>query len=125
MYDNKMSTRIIYESFHFSFLAFVIISLALLIATIAGPKNRALIIICIIIAIASCGLAWASFGVNHLDIGAHFAGILMGISNCMGSVPGFLVPVLTGYVVENTNVCLTFPLEFNIFSLLFYFLVET
>jgi hypothetical protein len=82
--------------------------LALLIATLASPDNRALIVICIIIAIGSCGLAWASFGVNHLDIGAHFAGILMGLSNCIGSTPGFLVPILTGYVVENTNVSLTF-----------------
>jgi hypothetical protein len=78
--------------------------LALLIATLSGPDNRALIVICIIIAIASCGPAWASFGVNHLDIGAQFAGILMGLSNCVGSTPGFLVPILTGYVVENTDV---------------------
>jgi hypothetical protein len=78
--------------------------LALLIATLLDTNHRLLIIICIIIAIGSCGPAWASFGVNHLDIGAHYAGVLMGISNCVGSMPGFLVPILTGYIVENTNV---------------------
>jgi hypothetical protein len=78
--------------------------LALLIATLLNTNHRILIIISIIIAIGSCGPAWASFGVNHLDIGAHYAGILMGLSNCVGSIPGFLVPILTGYIVENTNV---------------------
>ncbi len=78
--------------------------MALLIATLLDTNHRILIIICIIIAIGSCGPAWASFGVNHLDIGAHYAGILMGLSNCVGSIPGFLVPILTGYIVEDTNV---------------------
>ncbi len=78
--------------------------MALLIATLLDANHRALIILCIIIAIGSCGPAWASFGVNHLDIGGHYAGILMGLSNCIGSTPGFLVPILTGYIVEDTNV---------------------
>lgn len=85
-------------------LAFIVIALALLVVTLLDKKHRALIIICIIIAIGSCGPAWASFGVNHLDIGAHYAGILMGLSNCIGSTPGFLVPILTGYIVEDTTV---------------------
>ena len=78
--------------------------MALLLATLLNATHRALIILSIIVAIGSCGPAWASFGVNHLDIGAHYAGILMGLSNCVGSIPGFLVPMLTGYIVEHTNV---------------------
>jgi hypothetical protein len=58
----------------------------------------------IIVAISSCGPAWASFGVNHLDIGGSYAGILMGLSNCIGSMPGFLIPTLTGYLVEHPQV---------------------
>jgi len=85
-------------------LAFVIIALALLCVTLLSANQRILIIICIIIAIGSCGLAWASFGVNHLDIGAHFAGVLMGLSNCVGSIPGIVAPILTGYIVENPYV---------------------
>lgn len=86
------------------YVAFTVISLALFVATLLSSNHRALIIASIVIAIGSCGPAWASFGVNHLDIGAHYAGILMGLSNCLGSTPGFLVPVLTGYIVENTSV---------------------
>ncbi|CAF1172595.1 unnamed protein product [Adineta steineri] len=84
-------------------ISFIVISLALLFVTLLDTNHRALIIIGIIIAIGSCGPAWASFGVNHLDIGAHYAGILMGLSNCVGSTPGFLIPILTGYVVEDTH----------------------
>lgn len=87
--------------------AFIVIALALLVATLLDSRHRALIIVCIIVAIGSCGPAWASFGVNHLDIGAHYAGILMGLSNCIGSTPGFLAPLLTGYIVEHTNVSLS------------------
>jgi ACS family sodium-dependent inorganic phosphate cotransporter-like MFS transporter 5 len=88
----------------FFFPAFIVMSLALLLVTLLNTNQRTLIIISIIVAIGSCGPAWASFGVNHLDIGAQYAGILMGLSNCVASMPGFLVPILTGYVVENTHV---------------------
>lgn len=86
------------------FLALIVITLALLLVTILDVNHRFLIILCMIIAIGSCGPAWASFGVNHLDIGAQYAPILMGLSNCIGSMPGFLVPLLTGYIVENPSV---------------------
>ncbi len=98
--------------------------MALLVVTLLEIKHRALIIICIIIAIGSCGPAWASFGVNHLDIGAHYAGILMGLSNCVGSIPGFLVPILTGYIVEDTSVRLCFIIS-NFYIKKFFFLVKT
>lgn len=78
--------------------------MSLLGATLLSASHRFLIVICVTIAIGSCGLAWASFGVNHLDIGAHFAGILMGLSNCIGSMPGIIAPTLTGYIVDNPNV---------------------
>ena len=80
------------------------ISIAFSIVTLLTERHQTLIIIVITIAIASCGPAWASFGVNHLDIGGHYAGILMGLSNSIGSTPGFLVPMVTGYVVRNTHV---------------------
>merc|ERR1712127_1039691 len=39
------------------------------------------IIISLMFAVGFGGMAWASFGVNHLDIGAGYANVLMGISN--------------------------------------------
>ncbi|CAF1558772.1 unnamed protein product [Rotaria sp. Silwood1] len=84
-------------------ISFIITVLALLLVTLLQAKHRALIITGIVIATAGCGPAWASFGVNHLDIGAHYAGILMGLSNSFGSVPGILVPTITGYIVSDTQ----------------------
>ncbi|UJR08726.1 hypothetical protein I4U23_012983 [Adineta vaga] len=107
-------------------ISFIVISLALLMVTLLNANHRALIIIGIIIAIGSCGPAWAGFGVNHLDIGAHYAGVLMGLSNCVGSIPGFLVPILTGYVVEDTHIKREWDIIFIvsilicIFVLMFY-----
>ena len=49
------------------------------------------------------GLTWAGFGVNHLDVAPRYAAILMGISNTVGTIPGIIVPSLTGsIVVERT-----------------------
>ena len=86
------------------FSALIVIALSLLLATFVGSEHRFMIICCMIIATGSCGPAWASFGVNHLDIGAQYAAILMGLSNCIGSMPGFIIPLLTGYIVEHPNV---------------------
>ncbi|CAF1942075.1 unnamed protein product [Rotaria magnacalcarata] len=49
------------------------------------------------------GPAWASAGVNQLDIAGRYAAILMGISISIGSTPGFLAPMITGYIVENPH----------------------
>ena len=45
------------------------------------------------------GLTWAGFGVNHLDVAPRYAAILMGISNTVGTIPGIIVPSLTGSIV--------------------------
>lgn len=39
--------------------------------------------------------------VNMLDIAPRFAGILMGISNSIGSTSGFLSPMLVGFLTRN------------------------
>ncbi|CAF3309274.1 unnamed protein product [Rotaria socialis] len=82
-------------------ISFIVMILGFLAVTLLDAKHRALIMIGIIVVIGTCGPAWASFGVNHLDIGGHYAAVLMGISNCIGSTPGFIVPVITGYIVQN------------------------
>ncbi|CAM4816679.1 unnamed protein product [Rotaria magnacalcarata] len=59
--------------------------LLLAISVIIYNDDRALIVI------GACGPAWASFGVNHLDIGGHYAAVLTGMSNCIGSTPAALM----------------------------------
>lgn len=47
--------------------------------------------------------ALAGFGVNHLDIGPRYAGILLGFSNTAGTIPGIVGVTLTGYILDVTG----------------------
>jgi len=38
-----------------------------------------------------------------LDIAPRFAGIIIGISNVFGSMPGFISPMLVGYITVNNT----------------------
>jgi MFS family permease len=45
----------------------------------------------------------AGFLVNHLDIGPRYAGVLMGLTNTIGTIPGILAPIITGLIVQFTG----------------------
>jgi hypothetical protein len=45
----------------------------------------------------------AAFGVNHLDIGPRYAGILMGITNTAATIPGIFGPIAVGYILSATG----------------------
>lgn len=47
------------------------------------------------------GLTWSGFPVNHLDIAPRYAGILIGISNCLATLPGIFSPLLVGVLTPN------------------------
>ncbi|CAF4719309.1 unnamed protein product, partial [Rotaria magnacalcarata] len=105
---------------------FTIIASGFLLITVLDNEDRALIVVGSIIVIGACGPAWASFGVNHLDIGGNYAAVLMGISNCFGSTPGFIVPLITGYIVQNSqlkrewNDVFIIPIFISVATLMFY-----
>jgi ACS family sodium-dependent inorganic phosphate cotransporter len=53
---------------------------------------------------ACCGaMSLAAFGVNHLDVGPRYAGILMGISNTAATLPGIIGVAATGFILELTG----------------------
>ena len=45
----------------------------------------------------------AGFLVNHLDIGPRYAGVLMGVTNTIGTIPGILAPAITGFIIQFTG----------------------
>jgi ACS family sodium-dependent inorganic phosphate cotransporter len=47
--------------------------------------------------------ALSGFGVNHLDIGPRYAGILLGFSNTAGTIPGIVGVTLTGLILDATG----------------------
>jgi len=51
----------------------------------------------------SSALAFSGFGVNHLDVGPRYAGVLMGISNTAATVPGIIGVAVTGVILQATG----------------------
>lgn len=58
----------------------------------------------VILAVAFSAFSQAGYNVNHLDIAPNFAGILMGISNTIATIPGFLAPYVVGVLTDTENV---------------------
>ena len=50
-------------------------------------------------AVGFSGAGCAGYGTNHLDIAPHIAGILLGISNTLATVPGIVAPIIVGDLV--------------------------
>ncbi len=49
------------------------------------------------------GLSQSAYGVNHLDIGPSYAGILMGLSNTIATIPGIAGVAAAGLIVQLTR----------------------
>eukprot|EP00794_Sanderia_malayensis_P012121 gene12121-13372_t len=43
----------------------------------------------------------AAYSINHLDVAPNYAGVLQGITNSAGTVPGFIAPLVVGVLTEN------------------------
>lgn len=52
------------------------------------------------IAIVTSGAVYCGYFINHIDIAPNYAGILMAVTNTVATVPGILVPILVGRLVE-------------------------
>ena len=53
------------------------------------------------IAVAFFGLSFTGFMVNPLDIAPKYAGIIIGLSNCISTTPGFIGPSLVGIITRD------------------------
>jgi len=49
------------------------------------------------------GIGMSGFGPNMIDILPEFSGMLMGISNTIGTLPGIVGVSLTGYILDQTH----------------------
>lgn len=71
----------------------------------AGPllvlpatSSPAAVIALVSISAAANSLGLSAFGVNHLDIAPRYAGVLMGISNTIATLPGIVGVAATGFI---------------------------
>ncbi|XP_057668510.1 sialin-like [Diorhabda carinulata] len=94
---NKLSNSFIRKSFvAFGFgiqFLFIIISIYWL-----SPVTTTL---CLTVALGFGGFSMAGFSVNSLDLSPQFAGIIVGLSNTIATLPGIVSPILTGYIVTD------------------------
>ncbi len=73
---------------------------ALPLLALPAAHSAAFAIALITISAAANGLGLAAYGVNHLDVGPTYAGILMGISNTIAAIPGMIGVAVAGFIVQ-------------------------
>lgn len=56
----------------------------------------------LVILIGVNSAAYLGFLTNHIDLSPNFAGILMGVANCMANFMGVIAPLLVGFIVTDS-----------------------
>ena len=87
-----------------------------LVGYVGCDRVRAVIFLCV--ACLGAGLTMSGCNVNHLDIAPQYAGVLMGITNCGATIPGFAGPAVVGALTENNvSIIVSLLLVFNLLLL--------
>ena len=81
--------------------AFAIGAIALM--AVPAAASPAIAVAMLTVAASANGISSAAFGVNHLDVAPTYAGILMGISNTIATIPGIIGVAATGMIVQATR----------------------
>ena len=55
------------------------------------------------LAIGFIGFSGSGAGINNLDIAPKYAGILMGIANTIGTIPGFVGPQVAKFIAKKVS----------------------
>ena len=65
--------------------------------------NLAMVVLCM--AVGFNGAIYCGYMCSHADIAPAFAGTLMGITNTIGTIPGFTAPSVVGAIInENVSI---------------------
>lgn len=76
---------------------------ALFLILLGQVNNPAAVVACMAAALGINSLGSSGFGVNALDIGPQYAGVLMGLENTSGNLAGILTPAVAGLIVAATG----------------------
>src|SRR6218665_2195314 len=57
------------------------------------------------LAVSSGGFVFSGFFINHMDIAPVYAGTLMGISNGVAAVSGFIAPTIAAIMTTSVSQC--------------------
>ena len=78
----------------------------LLVAGYVG-KTQLEAVIYITISITCAGFSQAGCFVNQIDIAPRFAGVLMGITNTAGTIPGIIGPLVAKIIAHKASIMYT------------------
>ena len=76
-------------------------SVFLMMMPFASTANEAVFLLCMILGTASFTVP--GYGTNHLDIAPRHAGVLVGITNTIGTIPGVVGVAFTGWLIDATG----------------------
>ncbi|KAI4477723.1 hypothetical protein M0804_012551 [Polistes exclamans] len=65
--------------------------------------NRALAVVLMTIGVTCIGGMYCGFLSNHIDIAPNFAGTLVAVTNCIATIPGFIVPIFVGKLTHGNQ----------------------
>ena len=67
-------------------------------------KTLAIVVLCI--AMGLNGSIYSGYMCSHQDLSPNLAGTLMGITNTVATIPGFVTPVVTGAITQSVSPCI-------------------
>ena len=67
--------------------------------------QTALAVVLLVLAVTTSGCVYSGYFVNHMDIAPQYAGTLMGISNGIGAISGFIAPFIASTVTVSVSWC--------------------
>ena len=65
--------------------------------------QTALAVVLLVLAVSMSGFVYSGYFVNHMDIAPQYAGTLMGISNGLAAISGFIAPYVASRVTESVS----------------------
>lgn len=74
---------------------------AIFIASVGYTTTEEAAVVLLTLGVGMGGLVWSGFSVNIIDVAPRFAGLLMGISNCIATLPGIVGPPIAGALTPN------------------------
>lgn len=69
-------------------------------------KTLAIVVLCV--AMGCNGAIYSGYMCSHQDLAPNLAGSLMGITNTVASIPGFVTPLVTGALTETVRPSICF-----------------
>jgi MFS family permease len=97
--ENDLSPTLVRRGFQVASL--VLSAACFLLLTLVTSKTDAVLLLTL--ANSMLGLSSGGATVNHMDIAPDLAGVLMGIANTVGTIPGILAPVTTSAILGNND----------------------